>query len=323
MATRVVCLFARRYCFEARMSDKWHHKLLHRYENFLENRFPAAHRVHRQVVDGSKFCYQDLLIYFRVRNGLLTRRKSLRDFSRHELESYMLTPPDIAKLTCIAVVAVLPFTLIFIAIAIALLPRLLLTRHFWSREEYVRFTEVDLKHRRERHYARIVQLLQKRVERLDPRYQTILNALLSEVVVKAQLPTEFGKMLKGFDLFSHHRLNLEKLSGRHKAHLCRSVGIWPIWRPAHRLAHRAHLLLLIDEKLREENLTDLSEEELRKSLYMRQISCGNLSRDEMIRVLDSWCSTTNNVRVDPDDKHCYSFVLHMPIFVQIPKPNKP
>lgn len=80
---------------------------------------------------------------------------------------------------------------------------------------------------------------------------------------------EFGEGLKVFDVFSHHRLNLKELSLRHKTHLCRSIGIWPIWRPTHRLAHRAHLLLLIDEKLREENLTDLSDEELMKVFFIQ------------------------------------------------------
>ncbi|KIH64214.1 hypothetical protein ANCDUO_05480 [Ancylostoma duodenale] len=56
-----------------------------RYDKFIA-RWPKVHALHRMVVDGSRWCFSDIKVYFRIKRELSSKKKELTDLTMEELE---------------------------------------------------------------------------------------------------------------------------------------------------------------------------------------------------------------------------------------------
>ncbi|RCN29953.1 hypothetical protein ANCCAN_24280 [Ancylostoma caninum] len=56
-----------------------------RYDKFI-SRWPKVHALHRMVVDGSRWCFSDIKVYFRIKRELSAKKKELTDLTMEELE---------------------------------------------------------------------------------------------------------------------------------------------------------------------------------------------------------------------------------------------
>uniref|UniRef100_A0A0K0F836 LETM1 domain-containing protein n=1 Tax=Strongyloides venezuelensis TaxID=75913 RepID=A0A0K0F836_STRVS len=73
-------------------------KIFKKYENFIEKKFPRYYLLHRQIVDGSKWCISDFKMYRSLRKGLKSNEVTIDNFSKKELECYIQFPSDFIKM---------------------------------------------------------------------------------------------------------------------------------------------------------------------------------------------------------------------------------
>ncbi|KAI6180257.1 Letm1 RBD domain-containing protein [Aphelenchoides besseyi] len=103
-----------------------------KYEEFLEKRFPRVYTYHRLIVDGCKLCGNDVKNFYVVNRDLRQHKRKLSDLTQTELQSFIQTKEEIAKIVVIATLAPLPLTFYGILFSVIFFPRLVLTRHFWT-----------------------------------------------------------------------------------------------------------------------------------------------------------------------------------------------
>ncbi|EYC43172.1 hypothetical protein Y032_0501g2600 [Ancylostoma ceylanicum] len=56
-----------------------------RYDKFIA-RWPKVHALHRMVVDGSRWCFSDIKVYYRIKRDLSSKKRKITDLTMEELE---------------------------------------------------------------------------------------------------------------------------------------------------------------------------------------------------------------------------------------------
>uniref|UniRef100_A0A1B6C6Z9 Letm1 RBD domain-containing protein n=1 Tax=Clastoptera arizonana TaxID=38151 RepID=A0A1B6C6Z9_9HEMI len=136
------------------------------YEAVLEKRFPAAIRVYRVFMVGIKEFYKDLKMFFSVVHKLNLTGKGLDSLTRKELEIYHQMPKDMIKVSPVLLLSALPFANYVIFPLAYMLPRQLLTSHFWSLQQRAEFALIEQKNRL-KHFKPVFRSLQWPLEKLE------------------------------------------------------------------------------------------------------------------------------------------------------------
>ncbi|EJW79409.1 hypothetical protein WUBG_09682, partial [Wuchereria bancrofti] len=147
--------------------------LMERYESFLSRRYPKVYAVHRMVINGCKWCWSDIKIYYRLKKDLRTKTRQISELKQSELEILLQTKEELLKLAVIVIFIPLPLTVYIFALAVVFFPRLVLTRHFWTNDQRKRFWSTSLKRTAQMHFDPLRKYLQK----LDVNVQTPLKEL--------------------------------------------------------------------------------------------------------------------------------------------------
>uniref|UniRef100_A0AC34F6W6 Letm1 RBD domain-containing protein n=1 Tax=Panagrolaimus sp. ES5 TaxID=591445 RepID=A0AC34F6W6_9BILA len=142
-------------------------KAMQGYENYLEKNWPKVYKIHRLVVDGTKASVADVKSYYSIRRDLSSGKVSLTQLSRPQLQTYIQTHVEYGKIIAIVIFAALPLAFYILAISIILLPRYVLTRHFWTEEQKRKFWIAAMNQTSESHFQPLIQQLPKQAKELQ------------------------------------------------------------------------------------------------------------------------------------------------------------
>uniref|UniRef100_A0AC35TSI7 LETM1 domain-containing protein n=1 Tax=Rhabditophanes sp. KR3021 TaxID=114890 RepID=A0AC35TSI7_9BILA len=71
--------------------------LMKKYENYLEANHPKTYALHRQIIDGCKWCISDLKCYWHIRKGLKSDHLKIETMTKEQLEVYLQHFPAISS----------------------------------------------------------------------------------------------------------------------------------------------------------------------------------------------------------------------------------
>ncbi|KAF8365324.1 hypothetical protein PRIPAC_83153 [Pristionchus pacificus] len=115
----------------------------HKYDTFLA-KYPMMHALHNRVVNGSRWCVMDVKQLWALRSIDLKDNNQLDKLTIPQLETLIQVRCEIPKVTAIMILLPLPLTVYVIGFAIIFFPRLILTRHFWTKSQREEFFLSDI-----------------------------------------------------------------------------------------------------------------------------------------------------------------------------------
>lgn len=118
---------------------------LKNYDKILEKSFPGAMRIYRVFTVGIKDFMKDLKDFVRIVRFL--NGNKLQNLTRKEIELYHQMPKDMRKIAPVLLISALPFANYVIFPLAYMLPRHLLTSHFWTLQQKSEFNVVGLRGR--------------------------------------------------------------------------------------------------------------------------------------------------------------------------------
>jgi len=198
-------------------------------------------------------------------------------------------PAELLHLLTLVILLQIPIIGDSLLIALIFLPRLVLTRHFWTPEQRCRFWTINLNRRQRWHYAPIIDDL-TRLQKIDIHpmsYRKLANVQLSSI-------SSFGFI--------------------HQFHLYRSNAIFGLIGGATAINRRCRLLAQLDRLISARGIDQLDAQELHKQLYLRQLAFANQSIDEMRQSLQQWCHFSAELSLT-NARHL-SLMAHAPILLQ-------
>ncbi|UMM12181.1 hypothetical protein L5515_001092 [Caenorhabditis briggsae] len=117
--------------------------LTYKYEKFI-GKWPKVLALHRTVLEGSRWCFADVKMYFRTKKAVTTGQKKLSDLTVEELETLVQMPVEGPKMAIVTALLPVPLSVYVFAFAVIFFPRLVLTRHFWSDEQRREFFQLEV-----------------------------------------------------------------------------------------------------------------------------------------------------------------------------------
>ncbi|CAI2312656.1 unnamed protein product [Caenorhabditis sp. 36 PRJEB53466] len=117
--------------------------LTYKYEAFI-GKWPKVLALHRTVLEGSRWCFADVKMYFKTRKAVASGQKKLTDLNVEELETLVQMPVEGPKMAIITALLPMPLTVYVFAFAVIFFPRLVLTRHFWSDDQRREFFQLEV-----------------------------------------------------------------------------------------------------------------------------------------------------------------------------------
>ncbi|PIC50836.1 hypothetical protein B9Z55_001584 [Caenorhabditis nigoni] len=117
--------------------------LTYKYEKFI-GKWPKVLELHRTVLEGSRWCFADVKMYFRTRKAVTTGQKKLSDLTVEELETLVQSGSELFKMLTLIVILQIPGPGDILILMLIFFPRLVLTRHFWSDEQRREFFQLEV-----------------------------------------------------------------------------------------------------------------------------------------------------------------------------------
>ncbi|KAJ8922143.1 hypothetical protein NQ315_004078 [Exocentrus adspersus] len=288
---------------------------LKNYDKILEKNFPAAMQVYRVFIDGVKDFLRETKEYFMIIRILNTPGNDFTKLLRREIELYDQMPKDMRKVAPVLLFSALPFANYVILPLAYLIPRQLLTSHFWTLQQKADFNLIYMKERLV-HNRPVFRHLQSQMDYLKshPLCDTWANVLGS---LGSGQQANVDDILKCKELFASEPYHLLYLSRNHVLHLLKIHDLHRGWFRRTRLADRAFILIQMDKAImREGGVHNLPVDALRKACFIRGLNPANLKNEEMITWLTDWMKVSSKV-----DKHCYSLLLHSPVLLGYNAPS--
>ncbi|PIC50839.1 hypothetical protein B9Z55_001584 [Caenorhabditis nigoni] len=81
--------------------------LTYKYEKFI-GKWPKVLELHRTVLEGSRWCFADVKMYFRTRKAVTTGQKKLSDLTVEELETLVQSGSELFKMLTLIVILQIP-----------------------------------------------------------------------------------------------------------------------------------------------------------------------------------------------------------------------
>jgi len=280
----------------------WYRVWWEKYERWLENKYPRAYKYHRLFTDGSIHCYNDSKIFFRV-SSEMNKGKQLKDFTRQDLEIYMLTSRDLVRVVFILIFMWMPPPIAELYFLLMICyPRVLLTRHFWTPHQNEKFRAIFFQ-KQNQHRTKIIESLMAELEkRKNETGAADLIKLFNASKSTSQAPLSLSDLRHYASTIS--TIGIDQLPFVHQFHLLSAHGMWP-GMPFYtsRLHQRAELIQAIDAKLAGENIDHLPLSDLAQSLNVRKLNDIGLSEDEKRQLLKQWITLAKS-------NSSSSFILH-------------
>ncbi|UMM12183.1 hypothetical protein L5515_001092 [Caenorhabditis briggsae] len=117
--------------------------LTYKYEKFI-GKWPKVLALHRTVLEGSRWCFADVKMYFRTKKAVTTGQKKLSDLTVEELETLVQSGSELFKMLTLIVILQIPGPGDILILMLIFFPRLVLTRHFWSDEQRREFFQLEV-----------------------------------------------------------------------------------------------------------------------------------------------------------------------------------
>ncbi|KAJ8670651.1 hypothetical protein QAD02_001910 [Eretmocerus hayati] len=278
------------------------------YDQVLEKNFPKTMHVYRVFSVGTKVFYEDLKRYIKVRKKI--KQCGMRALTREELQLMFTMPKDLMKISPVLLISAIPFTNYIIFPLVFYFPHLLLTSHYWSIEDKLKFMLKE--HKKKLLYNKpLFRCLQKQVSsvkdaRLKGELQNVVACLGS-----GTHPT-VNSILSCKVLFSGPPYSLSCIKRRHvkmllKIHGMSTLGLWN----KRRLLKRGLLVKQMDEAIQKEGgVTKLPYDALRWAVSFRGVNPVNMSDESMQNWLGKWLAISSQV-----DECSISLLLHSPILL--------
>ncbi|XP_014204694.1 LETM1 domain-containing protein 1 [Copidosoma floridanum] len=278
------------------------------YDKLLESKFPRSMHVYRIFSHGTREFYKDLKLY--VQTIKKARTSGVDSLSREELELSFKMPKDLIKISPVLLVSAVPFTNYIIFPLAFYFPHVLLTSHYWSIQDKLKFMLKEHK-RRLVHNKPLLRCMQREVCKV---HETRLQAEFRDIVAHLGSGThpKVQQILDCRQLFSGEPFSLSELTRKHVIELLKVHGLSRFGlRHRKRLLERGLLIKRMDTAIqREGGVCKLPYDAIRWALSFRGVNPVNMSIDSMQVWLDQWLSISAEV-----DENSISLLLHCPILL--------
>jgi len=183
------------------------------YERILEKRFPRTFKIYRVFTIGTKDFTRDSLQYFRISRELFGGKR-VNEFNYKELLVYFQTPKDMLRVGPVLLVSALPFTQYIVFPLAYLLPKQLLSHHFWTIEQRQRFQIIDQK-KRLYYYRPVFRHIQSKLSTvsLEDNLQDKCGVVLAKLGSGTHPSVE--QILDIKHIFTTNPFGLQNLKSRH------------------------------------------------------------------------------------------------------------
>ncbi|KAK4010859.1 hypothetical protein OUZ56_019987 [Daphnia magna] len=287
------------------------------YDKILEVRFPKAMKVYRVFSVGIKDLYQDTKAFVKVKNLIRNAKKNgggIHCLGLKDMEIFYRMPREMLRVSPVLLISALPFANYIIFPLAYLLPKQLLSSHFWSLQQRRDFALHDHK-KCVQHFRPVFRCMQARISSVSEKnLEEKLSKILSKLASGVHPTVEEILDLK--ILFQGEPFHLNCLYPRHKNQLLKVHGMHTLWSRRRRLSQRAEEILNKDRALRREGVATLSLEELRSACFIRGLNPSNMRIEDMVKYLEQWIAVS--VHIEPST---YSLILHCPILLAYNEPT--
>ncbi|KAK6627365.1 hypothetical protein RUM44_009842 [Polyplax serrata] len=277
------------------------------YEPTFQKNFPTLVKFYRVFSGGLKSFKNDLLTLYGVYKKI--RKVGIQNLTRKELEVYYEMPKDILRTApTLFVGAVIPGGGVIFIVAY-FFPRLMLTHHFWSMQQWCEFSVI--KHNKKLLcYKPIFYNLQKNLTIVNNNSLRAPMCQILDLLKDGTHPTT-ELILSCKPLFEKGPYGLQNLSQSHIVELLKLYNLHRGFNRIKRLEQRANLIQLMDAAiLAEGGFKVLSQDEITWNCFFRGLNPVNMRNDEIFNWLSMWLTISQQV-----DKDCYSLLLHCPILL--------
>ncbi|XP_044734349.1 LETM1 domain-containing protein 1 [Chrysoperla carnea] len=287
------------------------------YDKVLETRFPAAMRVYRVFMVGTKEFYTDLKSFLRIIKALNTSKDGFKCLKRNEIELYHKMPKDMVRVAPVLLLSAVPLSNYLIFPLAYFFPRFLLSSHFWSIQQRSEFAIMNLS-KRLAHYKPVFRCIQERLKDIQPMEMHLKWAEVISLLGSGQQPTahvinECKCLYDEKNVYHIKQLTKPHIKELLKMHNLR-VGLF---RRRRRLIDHAKILHEMDMAiLREGGVTDMTCDVLKNALFIRGLNGTNMKHEDMIQFLNSWLCVSQSL-----DENNITLLLHLPILLAYNQPS--
>ncbi|XP_076065674.1 LETM1 domain-containing protein 1 [Oratosquilla oratoria] len=287
---------------------------LKRLQQSLENEMPSTFHMFRVFSIGLKEFMIDFRDLVKVLVNLSLPGNALRKMSLRELELYYYMPRDMIKVAPLLVISSLPLGQ-NVALPIGYwFPKQLLCHHFWDLQQRHEFAVFALKKRlfNSRPTFRCMQavLADQKELPLKDKCQAIFYKLGSGVHPST------AEIISLLPLFRGEPFHMTSLWPRHVNALLRVHGRTAFIRRRQTLLDHAKFMYNMDLALTREGIHSLTQEKLKRHLFIRGLNPTNMSTEAMQAYLKDWLLISSHV-----DKSTLSLLLHLPILLAYNHPT--
>jgi len=274
-------------------------------ERRFENLTPATYKKYKSLSGGFTLLVKDIIKVTEMATELHYQPR-FHMYKRKELEAYLELPKDIKKVLPLLFIFPLPGGALLCLPLASYFPRHFLSRHFWTEEQRLEFSEMSHK-KRISYYRTLLGKLKRCAMRRMPAGadRDHVIALVSKVE-DGGYPT-LDELRRIESCFQTDPLDLEYFSRSHKRALLRANNIRWVLLYQRNLYIEGQLLRAIDDVTLTEGLSNLSDSELSSLLFARGFNASGLSRADQMTHLEEWLGVTT--KLDPRSIALY---LHLP-----------
>ncbi|GMT00492.1 hypothetical protein PENTCL1PPCAC_22666, partial [Pristionchus entomophagus] len=116
----------------------------HKYNTFI-SKSKFLHALHNRVVNGSRWCMMDVKEVWELRSIDMKKESELNKLTIPQLETLVQSPREVKKTILLILTLNIPGPGDILILLLIFFPRLILTRHFWTREQREEFWLADIK----------------------------------------------------------------------------------------------------------------------------------------------------------------------------------
>jgi len=291
-----------------------------RYTEKLEKRFenltPETYKKYKSLSNGFKLLVQDIVKVAEMATEL-HYKPHYHLYKRKDLEAYLELPKDIKRVTPLLCIFPVPGGALICLPLASYFPRQFLSRHFWTEDQRQEFSLIAHK-KRISYYRTLLRKLKRCVLRKAAPGETRDAVIaLVEDVEKGGTPT-LEQLLSVEKFFLSYPLDLEYFSRSHKRALLKANDIrWVLPGFYQRnLYFEGQMLRAIDDVMKMEGISKLSDSELSFVLFARGFSPVGLEREQQLRHIEEWVDVTTKL-----DPRAIALYLHLPALLFLNNKN--
>jgi len=248
-------------------------------------------------------------VFYRVYKKLWKDPQSVKQLSRRDIQIYSEFSKDLPTFGVMVVVVFVPMAMTICLPLMFLAPQYLLSHHFWTQHQKVKFGRINMRSRLQ-HGADLIKEMNVCEGAADVQVWSFdVNELLTKVDLT---PTEILSKRLLFEDSEDAPFKLDAISPAHLNLLLKinSLSAMSLSCQKARLVKGAMLLQNVDLAMQREGIKYMTHQELAHACVRRGLHPEDVIREEMIKYLTAWVKVSSKLQ-----ESSISLLLHLPVLL--------